>query len=196
MLNIIPTLTQPFFLEVTTLSMHSPYDDLRVDPILEETLKSKAKLDKRAENYLEAVRTFDVNLKRLVVFLKNNDLYENTIIAIVGDHNAFDAYLPKELHSQYTPMIIINSGIAIRSDEPIGQIDVYPTLIDYLGSKGYQMDGGWYKGLGRSLISTFPPKGAINRYDEPTKEGINVDSIRYVWNLSEKIIASRYFGDL
>lgn len=194
--KIIPTLKRPFFMEVTTLGMHSPYDDIKVNPVLDEELKRRAMLDSRAENYLESVCSFDYNLKRLIGILKSQGLYDDTVIVIVGDHNAFDTYLPNELHSKYTPMIILNGGVRIRRDEPIGQIDVYPTLIDLMGSKGYKINDGWYRGLGRSLISTTPPTGAINRYDEPTNSEINIDSIRNIWNISEKIIVSRYFGDI
>ncbi len=197
-ISIIPNLPRPFFLEITTLSMHSPYNEPSVDLTPLEDIAYTPDIDTRAINYLRAVRCFDNNLKRLIDYLKCSGLYDDTVIAIVGDHNAFDVYLPEELRSDFTSLLILNSGVTLNHDSPIGQIDIYPSLLDVMQSPGYAVraESPAYRGLGRSIFSTQPPRGAINRYDSVAGEGVATDSLIHIRSVSEKMILSRYFGDI
>ncbi len=142
--------------------MHSPYNEPSVDLTPLEDIAYTPDIDTRAINYLRAVRCFDNNLKRLIDYLKCSGLYDDTVIAIVGDHNAFDVYLPEELRSDFTSLLILNSGVTLNHDSPIGQIDIYPSLLDVMQSPGYAVraESPAYRGLGRSIFSTQPPRGS------------------------------------
>lgn len=58
----------------------------------------------------------------------------------------------------YTPLIILNSPVGMRYEDVMGQIDIYPTLLQLLGLERYP-----WKGMGQSILS-------------PTKRGLAVGS--------------------
>lgn len=193
--EIIPRLPQPFFLEITTLSMHSPYDESSCSPSLDSRNPAVAKLDPRAANYFDAANCFDRSLQRLIAFLKEKGLYSNSVIVIVGDHTALDTYLPENLQSQFVPLIILNSGKGLHYNSVVGQIDVFPTLLDVMGADSYILPatGRPYRGVGRSILSPMPPKGAVSRGGKPVPDSFSPDSIIHLRDICEKIILSRYF---
>ena len=67
---------------------------------------------------------------------------------IAGDHNARPTCLNgNRLVNTQIPMIILNSGLDIRSHAVIGQSDLYPTLLDIMGAS----DAQW-RGVGVSIL--------------------------------------------
>ena len=85
--DILKTKKQPFFSFMITLTNHIPYE-------LDQSLAS-LKLKSSDEgstfgNYLQTVRYTDEAFGKLIEYLKENDMYDNTVIAIYGDHQGMN----------------------------------------------------------------------------------------------------------
>lgn len=175
--GIVGTLPQPFFLQVTTLSMHVPYDGNWVKPRIDRSLPVFRGLDPLTLGYLDKLKCFDTALGGFLDFLKAKGLYDNSVIVLVADHSPIRTYLPDESYSPYIPFIALNTGISHRARGVRAQVDVFPTILDLMGAKGYVFPrtGKPYHGLGTSLL--LPPAPVA-------------DSIP---DLCEKLFYSKYF---
>lgn len=193
-IRLLPELPHPFALEITTLSMHSPYDKCKVKSELNIDTGS-TDIDSRGVNYLRAVKSFDSALCSLVSALKSSGLYDDTVIAIVGDHSALNAYLPQPLHTDCVPLIIVNAGVCHNYARQIGQVDVFPSLLDVMGVEEYvyPLTGKPYRGLGKSIFSPAHPGGAINRQGVILGNLSFPDSILSIWDISERLIQTGFF---
>ena len=104
-------------------------------------------------NYLNVIHYVDHCLGTLVDSLQARSGGERTMIAITGDHEAFESRrdeLRAELQAvdpgQHTPLILINSPFAGRDSTEIGQVDIHAALLDAAGLYG---DAAW-RGMGLS----------------------------------------------
>lgn len=138
--GMLASLREPFFMEITTISMHTPYTEAAVSEILD------GYTDPTARNYYSAVKHFDDALGRLVGQLKSLDIYDNTIIAITGDHPAPPEYLSEDAACPTVPLIVANAGVTRQLRTPAQQIDIFPTLLDVMGV------AAGYRGVGKSLL--------------------------------------------
>lgn len=181
-IEVADTISRPFFLQVTTYSTHEPYDRLRISPVLKLSNPLKSKFDTKVLNYLQTVGYFDRQLGRLLAALDSLGLKENTIMAIVGDHSAPSAAMSPMLDCNTVPLIITNTGVTQKYDRTIGQIDIFPTILDIMSAEEYILPqtGKNYRGLGRSIFSAHAADTAT----------IPSDSLRH---LSELMILSRFF---
>lgn len=181
-IEVADTISRPFFLQVTTYSTHEPYDRLRISPVLKLSDASKSKFDTKALNYLQTVGYFDRQLGRLLAALDSLGLKESTIMAIVGDHSAPSVAMSPMLDCNTVPLIITNTGVTQKYDRTIGQIDLFPTLLDLMSIEEYILPqtGKNYRGLGRSIFST----------DSTDTATVPTDSLR---RLSQLMILSRFF---
>lgn len=138
---------QPFFSLVLSLSTHGPYNKYAGPNYLvnNETLKEEYR------NYLNSCHYLDDQLRGYFSVLRDNGLYDTSLIVIASDHYAHLDMLKmdKEL-SSHTPLFIINvntNQTEVWTGE-FHQLDVYTTLLDVLG-----IESKW-KGLGHTLLST------------------------------------------
>lgn len=161
------SMPEPFLLEITSITMHDPY----VRPRTSQTLDSIT--DDRAHNYLSATAHFDSSLRQLISELKSSGRYDRTVIAIVGDHSAYEQALPPDLVCNTVPMVVINAGISRIINQRANQIDVFPTLLDIMGNSH------GYRGVGQSLLGPEAPGKT------PAK----------AWRVSELLIRSRKAGN-
>src|SRR5699024_6813736 len=94
------------------------------------------------KDYLRTVQSIDDNVGRVVKYLKENGLYENTIIIYtsdqgfyLGEHGWFDKrFMYKE--SFRTPLIVSWPGVIESgsvSNAPVMNLDIGETLIDAAG---------------------------------------------------------------
>lgn len=136
----------PFYSFIISLSSHTPYNMAEEYHILELSEKFQNNI---VGNYLHAIHYADNQLGLFIEGLKRVGLYENSIIAIYGDHfginNSFEeAFDPMEEilgekynfdHIMNIPLIIHVPGEDINQTvSTIGsQIDFYPTIINILG---------------------------------------------------------------
>lgn len=143
--KVIETLPEPFYVAINTMDMHDPYDEWKwkKSDVWDDT--SIADTEKV---YVEKCRQFAAGLSFLVAELKKSGKYDNTVIVIAGDHNSrITGFGARKFVNRAIPLIILNSGVELRSDAVIGQSDIYPTVLDVMGVK----DAEW-RGVGRSIF--------------------------------------------
>lgn len=107
-----------------------------------------------------------------VAYLKMLPQYKETIVVIVGDHEGLASYRQELVGNpacrglvsdkQLTPFIVLNSPVGMRYDKFMGQIDIYPTLLNLM-----QLDAYRWHGLGQSIL-------------DPRKQGVAVGSVMNV----------------
>lgn len=156
---LLPTLRRPFFLEMVTMTMHTPYNDGKVRP---SWITASDTLNAEARGYLNCVNVTDSCIGAFIDALSQCGLARNTVVAIVSDHT--QVYLNRvegrpdaefEPRDWGIPLIIAGCDTTLRYDDVIGQVDVFPTLLDVMGANDYS-----WKGLGYSILR-YPVKGAI-----------------------------------
>lgn len=136
---------QPFYSRLITLTNHYPFTLDEEDKLIPEYDSNSNTLNK----YFQSVRYMDEALKTLFDDLKEQGLYDNSIIVMYGDHYgisenhnvAMEQYLGKEITPyesaklQRVPLFvhIPNSGQGEEITETAGQIDLRPTILHLLG---------------------------------------------------------------
>ena len=146
LMPIIQEQNQPFFAFAITLTNHHPFvldDEFKTLTVSEDDIGTKF------GNYLETVRYTDEAIGQLINDLKVAGLYENTVIAIYGDHHGMNCGMEdvKNRVSEFigrdydydemfnVPLIIHVPGSGV--DETIsttgGQIDFLPTIGNIMG---------------------------------------------------------------
>ncbi len=144
----IALMEKPFFSFLVTLSCHHPYDipeefsQFRICEEDEETVFG---------NYMRAVNYSDKALGLFIEKLKENGIYENSVIAIYGDHHGLNRSI-KENHEKMTrflgreygyedmlniPLIIHIPGYGKSETKRItgGQVDFLPTIANIMGAE-------------------------------------------------------------
>ncbi|MDE6177688.1 MAG: sulfatase-like hydrolase/transferase, partial [Duncaniella sp.] len=140
--KLIAGLPQPFFAEITTLSMHQPYT--KPDP--EATVTLPAGLPDGLVAYIHALNRFD---RALGKFLET--LPDNTITAIASDHDE----RVEGLSSNRIAFFIVGTGKGMEATETRRQADLFPTLLDVMGIADYSprhLNGVQYRGMGTGLF--------------------------------------------
>ena len=194
--ELLPAMRQPFFLEMVTMTMHTPYTDGKVRP---SWITASDTLNAEARNYLNCVNVTDSCIGAFIQALEAQGMKENTVVAIVSDHTQLyynrivgrpdQQFVPDDWG---IPMIIAGANAKLRYEPVVGQVDVFPTLLDVMGANGYD-----WKGLGYSLLR-YPVTGAI----QPRNMSVIGDSTaltphqRKAWDISRLLIydAARKWG--
>lgn len=186
-LPIIKTMKPPFVAALNTMDMHDPYNGFgwKKSDVWQDT-----SLTVNEKVYVEKLRQFDAALSQFVKGLKDVDLYDNSVIVIVADHNAREsALLANKFKSHSIPLIILNSGLDIKTHLAVGQIDVYPTILDVIGVHNYR-----WRGFGTSILRnprlTTSDLKTYDRISDPYSY-----PSRYDWELSECMITGGYFKE-
>ncbi len=146
--SLIPTLKQPFFIELLTTSMHIPFDDPDVPESMKpDWIEPIADTPPMMRNYHRMVNYFDTALARFIESLKARGLFDNTILVIVSDHSQ-DVLHESEAGPERMAFIAANTGLTRKIDRRVGQIDVYPTILQLAGAG----DSIAWKGVGTSML--------------------------------------------
>jgi lipoteichoic acid synthase len=191
---------QPFLAQLITLSSHDPY------VLLNNRIYFQTPKDCPLEmaRYLNAIHYVDQCLGRFIDELHKNGLFDKSIVLISGDHDAtkqhpkqWISYAQKQWKTKigFTPLIILNGTTKQVYKPVIGQIDVYPTLIELMNLKNYN----WH-GLGQSIFSKGKAGFAVNaRYEEfgdsTTGSESEIQQIRTAWDISDLMIRKNYFAN-
>ncbi len=158
----IEQLKEPFYAKFITLSNHSPfpYDENYAFPKAD----SKSKI---VNNYFASSNYADQALEEFFAYLKEINIYENSIFILYGDHSAISNSRRKSLapligrdpkswtkfdnlHMKRVPLIIHIPGYehGEEIDTYGGQIDIMPTTLRLLG-----IDTRSYALMGQDLLS-------------------------------------------
>ena len=189
--TLLPQMHQPFFLEMVTMTMHTPYprDKVRHSWILDsDTLNAEER------SYLNCVNLTDSCIGAFIDVLRLKGMDGNTVVAIVSDHTQLyrNRIMGKTDYDAVPddwgiPMIITGSDTTLRYEPIIGQVDVFPTLLDVMGANAYP-----WKGLGHSLLR-YDVRSAI----QPRNMSVLGDSTaltlqqRQAWDISRLLILDR-----
>lgn len=156
------------YMQFVTYSGHAPFklpDHLR-------TITFPASIPEKAADYMTTALYTDKAIGDFVAYLKTLPQYKETIVVIVGDHEGLASYRQELVGNpacrglvsdkQLTPFIVLNSPVGMRYDKFMGQIDIYPTLLNLM-----QLDAYRWHGLGQSIL-------------DPRKQGVAVGSVMNV----------------
>jgi arylsulfatase A-like enzyme len=133
-------------------------------------------------------------------------LYEDALIVITGDHNAFgtvdyarfanDRYgAPYAGQYGFVPMLILHTPHSGRHEEVVGQIDICPTLLALAG-----IHDAAFKGLGQNIFGRPGPRFAVNQNYQVVGDTnhVPVDEVQHragAWEISDLILKGNYFKD-
>ena len=156
------------YMQFVTYSGHAPFklpDHLR-------TITFPASIPEKAADYMTTAHYTDKAIGDFVAYLKTLPQYKETIVVIVGDHEGLASYRQELVGNpacrglvsdkQLTPFIVLNSPVGMRYDKFMGQIDIYPTLLNLM-----QLDAYRWHGLGQSIL-------------DPRKQGVAVGPVMNV----------------
>ena len=146
-LEMMKTFPQPFMATVITLSSHSPFEVPEQYQTL--NLLGNPELSDTQKNYLESVHYSDNALGNFIAGLKEHGLYNNSVIAIYGDHGSSTGISDvvgtstdktlAVLRPSQVPLIIIvpkaKNGAVLKKiiSKPSSHLDFYPTVAALLG---------------------------------------------------------------
>ncbi|QCR21573.1 LTA synthase family protein [Pontibacter sp. SGAir0037] len=199
-LEKIKKLPQPFFLQLITLTSHFPFEL----PEDKKALHIPSSFPAILADYMQTVHYTDLAIGNFIKGMKEAGLFENTLFVFVGDHEAFgygqrssllkntDA---KALMSKncYVPLLVLNTAEPLTYTETLGQIDIYPTLMDLAGAPVQ-----YWRGLGSSILSTQKSRFAINASfmvlgDTTQTDTTAINHLKKAWEVSDQLIRMDYF---
>lgn len=142
------------FVQVVTYSGHNPF----VLPEALDSLRLQGDYPKVVADYMTMAHYTDGAIGTLIDYLRTRPDFDSTLVVITGDHEGLAAYR-KEVAAecdfvdpgQHTPLIVVNSPVGGWFEKPMGQVDIYTTLLELAGLGDY----GWH-GLGQSALEGHP----------------------------------------
>ncbi|MDR7210853.1 LTA synthase family protein [Flavobacterium piscis] len=128
----LTTFKQPFFSSLFTISSHNPY-------IIPE--KYKGKFPKGTTEIQESIAYSDFALRKFFDNAKKQDWYKNTLFVISSDHTSSggDLAIDKTNIGKFSIPILFfdpsNPDLVGINDKNFQQIDIMPSILDYLNIK-------------------------------------------------------------
>lgn len=188
------------FVQCITYSGHNPF-------ILPDSLKRVSFSDEVPEvirNYMTMANYTDQAFGIFISYLRSDKRFAKTLIVIAGDHEGLagvrkevcETPIGKEIVSDkpFVPFIVLNLSFGVHYGKVMGQIDIYPTLLDLLGLHQYA-----WKGLGQNIFDPnkkgFAIDPQLNIVGDTT--GVPEDEIRSAkkaWEVSDLMIRYNYLG--
>lgn len=165
-LAVIDTIPKPFYGLLVTMSMHGPFKDENVDA--PKWIADIPGISEQTRNYLTVTNYFDRCLGEFLESLKEKGLYDDSIIAIASDHSA---PVDGSGHgAEYVDIVFTaaNTGMTLHPDYPVGQVDVYPTLLQVMDV----FDPNGYNGMGLSMLNPALC-GAIDKFSNIHGESLS-----------------------
>lgn len=141
------------YLQFVTYSGHNPF-------ILPDNLKRihfKGNYPRKMLDYMTMANYTDHTVGILLQYLKSRPDWHETMVVIVGDHEGLAADRADIRRSaegrrvvsasQFTPFIVLNSPVTMRYDGILGQVDMYPTILNLM-----HLDNYYWRGMGQSIL--------------------------------------------
>ncbi len=193
----------PFYSFVVTLSGHMPFklqDNFK-------GLKLSAELDKTyLGGYFQCANYEDRQLGAFLDMLSKDNLLNNTVFAIYGDHEGIHRFYPDDVkkdslpgdwwqdNHKLIPLIIYSPGLKGEEISTIGgQIDFLPTITYLMGVDKSKIENS---AMGKNLLNTnksfavMENRTVIGNLDETQKK----EAIKGL-DLADGMIRSNYFKD-
>lgn len=141
------------YLQLVTYSGHNPF-------VLPDKLKRihfKGSYPQKMLDYMTMANYTDHALGILIKYLKSRPDWKETMVVIVGDHEGLAADRADIRRStagrrvvsasQYTPFVVLNSPVPMHYNGVLGQIDMYPTILNLM-----HLDNYYWRGMGQSML--------------------------------------------
>lgn len=177
---------QPFFAFVTTITMHHPFEEKVPEA---DWINSIVGISERERRYLQMTHYFDACLGRFLKGLGREGLLKNSVVVLASDHHKEIRDAAPEGKPDPIVFMALNTGVTKRIEGPVGQVDVFPTVLDIMG-----VEGGW-RGLGTSMLDSTNCS-AVDRYGNLYgSSGAERDSLKIqAWDISDLMVRGNYFG--
>jgi phosphoglycerol transferase MdoB-like AlkP superfamily enzyme len=185
----LPKLRKNFVAQLFTGVMHSPYNDVFKPATW---ISSSKQYTPSVRNYLEKTHYFDTQLAAFLDNMKKCGLYDKCVCVIASDHSEPVDDDPKgrpalSRNGDECVLIVLNAKQGAQIKGPVGQIDVYPTILDVMGLNDYT-----WKGLGHSLLRNDITSVAISP-DEVRGNSPLLPSQQQAWDVSNTLIRANWF---
>lgn len=182
---------QNAYMQFVTYSGHNPF-------VLPDRLKRihlKGNYPTKMADYIYMANYTDYALGELLSYLKTRPDYKNMMIVITGDHEGLAADRADILKSkvaqgivspkQFTPFIVVNSPVGLHYDKVMGQIDMYPTVLNLM-----HLDHYAWKGLGQSILDPgkYPVAVGSNMNVEGKAPAKEVNRLKEAFYISDLMI--------
>ena len=141
------------YLQLVTYSGHNPF-------VLPDKLKRihlKGSYPQKMLDYMTMANYTDHALGILLRYLKSRPDWRETMVVIVSDHEGLAADRADIRRStagrrvvsasQYTPFVVLNSPVPMHYNGVLGQIDMYPTILNLM-----HLDNYYWRGMGQSIL--------------------------------------------
>ena len=141
------------YLQLVTYSGHNPF-------VLPDKLKRihlRGNYPQKMLDYMTMANYTDHALGILLSYLKSRPDWRETMVVIVGDHEGLAADRADIRRSavgrrvvpagQYTPFIVLNSPVPMHYNGVLGQVDMYPTILNLM-----HLDNYLWRGMGQSIL--------------------------------------------
>lgn len=188
------------FVQIVTYSGHSPF---RIPEEL-AYISLEGDMPGIMRDYMTMANYTDHAVGLFLDMLDKAGILDHTTVVITGDHEGLADNCPSLVDSpagrgivspfRFTPLVILNSPVEGRYDPVMGQIDIYPTLLDLMGLDNYR-----WRGLGTSVYdpthdgaACSPQMQIIGNTDGLTTR--RQDRLREAWEISDLIICYDYFS--
>jgi lipoteichoic acid synthase len=154
------TFKQPFMATLITMSSHTPFE--LPEDLETLDLTGATNLNYTQQQYLQSIHYMDMALGEFINDLKKTNIYNNSIIAIYGDHESFtnismalgtgDSNLPALQNSQ-VPLILLAPGTNVVGENttPSSHLDLFPTIANLIGVQAPK------DVLGQDILNTKTP---------------------------------------
>ena len=132
----------PFMATLITLSSHTPF---KIPTNLQTlSIPEKSPFNAIQKDYLQSIHYTDMAIGEFIAGLKVNGLYNNSVIAIYGDHGNLYGISDligtsttkafKETRSSNVPLILLGTNLPAKTySTPGSHLDFYPTVENILG---------------------------------------------------------------
>ncbi|MCC8187377.1 MAG: LTA synthase family protein [Bacteroides sp.] len=189
-------------LQLVTYSGHHPF---KLPEELRKTSFSTS-MPEMMKDYMYTANYTDYAIGQFIQQLKRQGRYENTLIVITGDHEGLADHRESLAQSeagrgivcpqQFVPLIVVNAPMGKRYEEVMGQIDIYPTLLDLMGLSQYP-----WRGMGVSIFHPGKTPYAIDPHMNmigvaPAAEDRKPEHLKESWTVGDYIIRYDYLKDI
>ncbi len=127
---------------------------------------------------------FDSALGSFIADLKHSGMYDNTVLVLASDH---DLDVGKRKSDGRITFVAANTGRTERIDRPVGQIDIFPTVVEIMDLEGW-------RGLGMSMLDSRNCSSVLADGSKRGASDADIDSLKQtIWPVSDLIVRSDYF---
>lgn len=190
-LSEIKRMKQPFMIQMVTLATHQP----GFAPDHPTALSSYKGGMKSVINAMEDFHLLDRDIGRFIDSLKESGVYDNSVVVIVSDHddvgfNEFENREERLATDRECVFIALNTSHTLAYPNVVGQVDIYPTIMDIMGLNEYA-----WKGLGHSIFREPKPDYAYHcsGMEAGNLKSPLVEYYRRAWDISSMIIKGDYW---